>query len=87
MFNEYEDIMTVEDVMEVLHVGKNRFMSSYPNRSYPAFVWADLGRSRKKASSNMYERTQVCKNKKIPRSYTLLGYRSYHYFILHSLFS
>ena len=24
MFNEYEDIMTVEDVMEVLHVGKNR---------------------------------------------------------------
>lgn len=24
MFNEYEDIMTVEDVMEALHVGKNR---------------------------------------------------------------
>ena len=24
MSNEYEDIMTVEDVMEALHVGKNR---------------------------------------------------------------
>lgn len=24
MFNEYEDIMTITDVMEALHIGKNR---------------------------------------------------------------
>lgn len=24
MFNEYEDIMTISDVMEALHIGKNR---------------------------------------------------------------
>ena len=24
MFNEYEDIMTIADVMEALHIGKNR---------------------------------------------------------------
>lgn len=24
MFNEYEDIMSIEDVMEALHIGKNR---------------------------------------------------------------
>ena len=37
MFNEYEDIMTIADVMEALHIGKNRVYELLANGELNGF--------------------------------------------------
>ena len=57
MFNEYEDIMTIEDVSEALHIGKNRVYALLSTGEIKGFR---IGRPWKipKESVELYVRNQ-----------------------------
>jgi len=58
MFNEYEDIMTIQEVMEALHIGKNRVYAMLADGTLQGFR---MGRPWKipKESVEKYVRTQA----------------------------
>ena len=58
MFNEYEDIMTIPEVMEALHIGKNRVYAMLADGTLQGFR---MGRPWKipKESVERYVRTKA----------------------------
>lgn len=82
MFNQYEDILRVDEVAEVLGAGKNTIYALLYSGELKGFRIGRMWKiPRESVEFYMSEKMQVCKNKKIPRGYMLLGYRSCLYFI------